>query len=185
MFTGHFYYINDQYFKDFPDEKLMSNKDISQGKVHDRPCFYAFEDTKTGIFWLIPISSQVEKYKAIYDKKVVKYKRCDTLFFAEVLGYQKAFLLQNMCPVLQKYIKNEYCNKSGETVRISFAVEKELIKRAKRVLAMQRKGIKLIFPDVIRLEKLLLQIKDKTDAVNELYGSIPNNISLEKPKIIE
>lgn len=173
MFTGHFYYIRDEYFKDFQDEKLMSNKEIAQGQAHDRPCFYAFEDTKTGLFWIIPISSQVEKYKAIYDKKVAKYKKCDTLFFAEVLGYPKVFLLQNMCPISKKYIKNEYCNKAGQAVRVKFSVEKEIIKKAKRILAMHRKGIKLIFPDVIRIEQLLLQIKEKADAVNELYGSIP------------
>ena len=44
MLTGHFYYIRDEYFRDFQDEKLMSNKEISQGQAHDRPCFYAFED---------------------------------------------------------------------------------------------------------------------------------------------
>ena len=52
MLTGHFYYIRDEYFRDFQDEKLMSNKEISQGQAHDRPCFYAFEDKKTGLFWL-------------------------------------------------------------------------------------------------------------------------------------
>ena len=180
MLTGHFYYIRDEYFRDFQDEKLMSNADsfitrlpqgyntyikgngssISQGQAHDRPCFYAFEDKKTGLFWLIPISSQVEKYEAIYDKKVAKYKRCDTLVFAEVLGYKKVFLLQNMCPISQQYIKNEYCNKAGEAVKVKFSVEKEIIKKAKRILAMHRKGIGLIFPDVIHLEKLLLQIKE-------------------------
>ena len=52
MLTGHFYYIRDEYFRDFQDEKLMSNKEISQGQAHDRPCFYAFEDKKTGLFGL-------------------------------------------------------------------------------------------------------------------------------------
>ena len=55
-------------------------------------------------------------------------------------------------------------------MRVKFSVEKEIIKKAKRILAMHRKGIKLIFPDVIRIEQLLLQIKEKADAVNELYG---------------
>lgn len=27
METGHFYYIKDQYFLDFPDSSLMQNKD--------------------------------------------------------------------------------------------------------------------------------------------------------------
>lgn len=65
-----------------------------------------------------------------------------------------------MCPISQKYIQNEYCNKAGEAVKVKFSVEKEIIKKAKRILAMHRKGIGLIFPDVIHLEKLLLQIKE-------------------------
>lgn len=69
-------------------------------------------------------------------------------------------MLQNMCPISQKYIQNEYCNKAGEAVKVKFSVEKEIIKKAKRILAMHRKGIGLIFPDVIHLEKLLLQIKE-------------------------
>jgi len=86
MDKGHFYYINDQYFLDFPDPMLMKNQEAINGKNHDRPCFYAFEDALTGLFWMIPISSQVEKYRAHYQKKLQKYGRCDTLAFGYVLG---------------------------------------------------------------------------------------------------
>ena len=71
MKNGHFYYINDQYFLDFPDDKLMQNKETVNGVAHDRPCFYAFQDNSTGLFWLIPFSSQTNKFKAIYEKKKV------------------------------------------------------------------------------------------------------------------
>lgn len=158
MINGHFYYISDKYFQDFQDDKLMSNKEIANGISHDRPCFYAFQDKKTKLFWLIPISSQVEKYKAIYARKLAKYHRCDTLFFAEVLGYEKIFLLQNMCPVSQDYIKNEYFSvRTGEAVKLKFSIERELTKKAKKVLAMHRKGISLIFPDVSAIEMRLLK----------------------------
>ncbi len=33
MEIGHFYYIDDQYFKDFPDSYLMQNKE----KVNEKP----------------------------------------------------------------------------------------------------------------------------------------------------
>lgn len=46
---GHFYYIDDQYYVDFPDDKLMLNKEMVNGQAHDRPCFYAFRDDKTGL----------------------------------------------------------------------------------------------------------------------------------------
>lgn len=42
MEIGHFYYIDDQYFIDFPDAYLMKNKENIDGETHDRPCFYAF-----------------------------------------------------------------------------------------------------------------------------------------------
>jgi hypothetical protein len=61
-----------------------------------------------------------------------------------------------MCPVLPQYIKNEYLDKKAVPVRISGDLEKEIISKAKKVLALQRKGINLIFPDVMKIEKELL-----------------------------
>lgn len=45
MDTGHFYFIKDQYFIDFPDTKLMQNKETVNGKTHNRPCFFL-------LFWI-------------------------------------------------------------------------------------------------------------------------------------
>ena len=57
----------------------------------------------------------------------------------------------------KKYIKNEYIdNRASVPVRIDGRFEAELINKAKRVLALQRKGVKLIFPDVLKIEKELL-----------------------------
>ena len=158
MDKGHFYYINDQYFLDFPDPMLMRNQETIDGKNHDRPCFYAFEDALTGLFWMIPISSQVKKYKTYYQKKLQKYGRCDTLAFGYVLGHEKAFLIQNMCPITSKYIKNKYIDsRANVPVQIDGVFERVLISKAKKVLALQRKGAKLIFPDVLKIESILLK----------------------------
>ncbi len=152
MDTGHFYYIKDQYFIDFPDPMLMQNKETLNGKSHDRPCFYALK-SDSDIYWMIPFSSQVNKFKKIYNTKIQRYHKCDTLVFGEVLGYQKVFLIQNMCPITDSYIKNEYIDaKANIPVRIDGRLEKELITKASRVLALQRKGINLIFPDVLKIE---------------------------------
>lgn len=156
MINGHFYYIADQYFIDFPDPYLMQNKETVNGQLHDRPCFYAFEDEITGIYWMIPFSSQTGKFKIIYNTKIQKYHRCDTILFGKVLGYEKAFLIQNMCPIIDEYVKNEYFDSAANVpVRINGAFEQELIAKAKKVLALQRKGYKLIFPDVISIESQL------------------------------
>lgn len=160
MNIGHFYYLYDQYFDDFPDPYLMTNKESMDGKLHDRPCFYSFKDEKTGLYWMIPFSSQVDKFKKVYQKKIDRYNNCDTIVFGEVLGYEKAFLIQNMCPVLEKYIKNEYYDSKAKIpVRVAEPLEKEIISKAKKVLALQRKGFKLIFPNVLYIEEKLLNNK--------------------------
>lgn len=91
MDNGHFYYITDQYFIDFPDPLLMTNKETINEQVHDRPCFYAFEDKSTGLYWMIPFSSQINKFQSIYNKKMQKYNRCDTITFGYVLDIKKHF----------------------------------------------------------------------------------------------
>lgn len=157
MDKGHFYYISDQYFIDFPDQHLMQNKESINGQLHGRPCFYAFQENSTGIYWMIPFSSQVEKYRVYYNKKIQRYRRCDTITFGYVLGYEKAFLIQNMCPTTANYIVNEYIDKrTNAPVQVETAFEKELLDKAKRVLALQRKGVPLIFPDVLSIEAKLL-----------------------------
>jgi len=162
MDTGCFYFLLDDYFLDFPDKYLMSNK--------DRPCFYSFYDDKTNIYWLIPFSSKVEKYKAIYQKKVSKYGKCDTILFGDVLGYEKAFLIQNMCPAIPKYIKNKYIDaKTNVPVKLRGDFEKELIYKAKLILNLVRKGKQLIFPDVLKIESslIVLMASEKQVAVSK------------------
>ena len=159
MEAGHFYYIDVSYFMDFPDQYFMKNKETVNGQVHDRPCFYTFKDNSTGIYWMIPFSSQVSKFKKIYNSKIQKYKRCDTIVFGEVLGHEKAFLIQNMCPITSKYMKNEYFDaRSNVPVRVTGILEKDLKEKASKVLALQRKGAKLIFPNVLEIERKLLDM---------------------------
>jgi hypothetical protein len=94
MDIGHFSYLNDQYFIDFTDPKLMQNKETVGGQVHDRPCFYTFQDTNTEIYWMIPFSSKVNKFEEIYSRKTQKYGKCDTIVFGDVLGHRKAFVTE-------------------------------------------------------------------------------------------
>ncbi|MDD4048749.1 MAG: hypothetical protein PHI90_08035 [Clostridia bacterium] len=158
MNIGHFYFLTDDYFVDFPDPYLMKNKKAVNGQIHNRPCFYTFQDIKTGLYWMIPFSSKVTKFKAEYQKKMTKYGRCDTIAFGFVLGYEKAFLIQNMCPVTTKYINNEYFDTLANVpVKLDGAFEKELLKKAQKVLQLTRKGSKLIFPDVLKMEQELLK----------------------------
>ena len=78
------------------------------------------------------------------------------------MGHEKAFLIQNMCPITEKYIKNEYYDSRARIpVRINGQLEKELKQKANKILALQRKGIKLIFPEVLVIEQKLLDRRTK------------------------
>lgn len=154
MDKGHFYYLDDRYFLDFHDPNLMKNKETVLGQPHDRPCFYTFEENSSGIYWMIPFSSQTAKYKDIYNRKIARNHKCDTIMFGEVLGVEKAFLIQNMCPATSKYIRNEYLNRQ-KPVMVNGAFAKELERKARKVLYLQRRGVPLIFPDVLSIERQL------------------------------
>lgn len=163
MEKGKFYFIKDSFYGIFIKENLMQNKEELKGKEHNRPCFYAFYDETTKIYWLIPISSKLEKYKQIYEYKMKKNKICDTIVFGEVLGYQKAFLIQNMFPIIPQFIDKEYKISSNQSVSITNTLQKEINEKARKVLKLQRLGINLIFPDVIKMEKQLLNMLKEND----------------------
>ena len=60
--------------------------------------------------------------------------------------------------ITQTYIKEEYIDSNSNVpVRINGAFETQLVKKARRVLTLQRRGIRLIYPDVLAIERELLQ----------------------------
>ncbi|MBR3624401.1 MAG: hypothetical protein IKN43_13765 [Selenomonadaceae bacterium] len=133
----------------------MQNKEVINGRPHNRPCYISIIEEDNGIQWAIPISSQIEKYKQIYNKKK---KPCDTIVFGYVLGKEKAFLIQNICPITNRYISKVYINKSiNAPVDISVTLKQELKNKAQKVLSLHNKGVKIIFPDVDKIKEKLLE----------------------------
>lgn len=182
MIKGQFCFLNDDYYIDFPDKNIMKNKESIDGNVHDRPCFFAFCDKNNDdIYWLVPASSKIEKYKSIYNAKVKKYGKCNTIVFGRFLNKENAFLIQNMCPVTQKYIKNIYVDKNNKPIYINYQTAKEIIKYSNEVLAKQKYGVKIIFPDVLHIKnKLLEQLENnysyKVVSKNELENLKKSNL---------
>ena len=76
---GYVYHIKDEYFEKVQDSNLMQNK---EGGTY-RPTFYCLRDNKTSLLWMVPLSSRVEKFKAIHDKQVAKYGKCLTIVLGE------------------------------------------------------------------------------------------------------
>ena len=153
-----FYFISDQYFRDFTDPNLMKNSEVIGGVSHGRPCFYTFPDPHHDrLHWCVPISSKVSKYQEVYNSKLEKYGFCNTICFGNVLGQSKAFLSQNMFPVTQHYIVSIYKDKlSGRNVTIPLQEEKRILHNAKEVLKLHRRGIRVIYPDIAQIEEALI-----------------------------
>lgn len=115
------------------------------------------------MFWFVPISSKVSKYKAIYDKKINKQienkkkLNVDTLVFGKVNNDDRVFLIQNMFPIIEKYVSDTYV-RNNEPVKISYQLQKEVEAKANKVFSLVRKGKRgLVFPDIISIRKLMLE----------------------------
>ena len=63
MVEGGFYIIKDDFFELVDEPFLRANK---QGK---RPHYYCFRDAKAQVYWMIPLSSKVDKYMHIIEKR--------------------------------------------------------------------------------------------------------------------
>lgn len=154
MNIGHFYFITQEYFEHFSDNNLMSNHLKNDHGEHNRPYLLAFSE-KEGVAWAIPISSKIRKFSDMYTHKVAQNKRCDTIDFVSVLGHKKAILIQNMTPVSEKYLLKEYVDSNANPVKLAYKENKRIIHKAKKVLALQRKGYDLIWGKALEIESEL------------------------------
>ena len=150
--AGYVYHIKDEYFVKVHDDKLMQNKENG----NYRPTFYCVRDEKTGLLWMVPLSSQFAKFKAIHDKQIERYGKCLTIILGKYDGRDAAFLLQNMFPITEYYL-NHIHTRNGNPVPVSFSVHQKITVNMKIIKQLLMRGKKIVFPDVLRLEKLMMK----------------------------
>jgi hypothetical protein len=148
---GYVYHIKDLYFDTVKDNMLMRNY---EGGAY-RPTYFCVKDEKTGLLWVIPMSGRIEKYCAIIEKDIARYGSCIKILIARYGDGQSAFLLQNMFPILAKYIDHIH-TVAGMPMPVNIAVQEEIVKRYKEIRRFYASGIKMVFPDITRLEKLMM-----------------------------
>ena len=110
-----------------------------------RPTFYCMRDEKTALLWPVPLSSRIEKFQAIYDKQIEKYG-----------GKQAAFLLQNMFPITEKYLDHIH-TRNNNPVPVKYSIQTEISTKMKRILQLHARGKKIVFPNISKLEHLMLE----------------------------
>lgn len=149
--TG-FYIIKEKFFEDMSDPYLKKNK------AESRPHYYCFEDMRTGLYWMIPLSSRIDKYKRIMEKKRKAGKPCDIIHIVKLDdNRESAFLIQDMFPITEKYIEREYTIAGNHLMLTSEHTARDIEQKARKVVGMLKRGIKFTptQPNVIAiLEKL-------------------------------
>lgn len=148
---GYVYHIKDSYFDVAEDSTLMWN--YENGAC--RPtCLFVRSDCP-GLFWAIPMSTRVEKYRELIVRDTARFGRCDKVAIARYGGGERAFLFQNMFPIISKYVDHIHLT-GGTAVPLEEKVEKLAVSGYKECLRLHRRGVKVIFTDVERLERLML-----------------------------
>ena len=153
--TG-FYIIKDKFFEDMAEPYLKGNK------AGNRPHYYCFEDANTGIYWIIPLSSQIDKYQRIVEKKEKTGKPCDIIHIVKLDdSRQSAFLIQDMFPITDEYIEREYTIAGNHLMLTSEHTAKEIEQKAKKVMGMLKRGVKFTptQPNVLAILESLKQSK--------------------------
>lgn len=149
--TGYIYHIKDEFFDIVNDENLMTNHE--RGKK--RPTYFTIKDKD--ILWFIPLSSKVEKYKKIVEKKLKRYGRCDTILIREILGKESVILLQNAFPILEKYIDHVHLLDNGKPAKVIASLKEEILMHFKYILKLKNNGINLFFTDIDKIKKQMLE----------------------------
>lgn len=162
MDKGKLYFIKDEFYDRFQGCGLSKNKNIADGKKHNRPCCYLFEfaGENADIYWMVPISSKTQKYEEIYNKSIKKYGKCDSISFGYILGEKRAFLVQNLFPVTENYVENIYIDKNTSLpITLSADLMAEINKKARKKIRYNLEGKQFGFSDVKKIYDEL--IKDK------------------------
>ena len=144
--------VDDKYFSDFPSIRHMSNKHES------RPYYLAIKG-EDGIIWLIPLSSKVDKYRAKIKEDENKHKECIFYYIARVKGKDSAFLIGNVIPVTEDYIKKPFTVRGVPFVIGDQKDIKKIQSKLKRYLTMVRHGKMSPAVDILGIERTLLNRK--------------------------
>lgn len=152
MDIGKLYFIRDDFYDKFKNCGLLENKEMINGLMHGRPCCYMFKYEDDDLYWMILVSSKIEKYERQYKHAIDKYGLCDNISFGYVLGKRRAFLPQNLFPVTEEYIENTYIDMNTKRpITIPKDLMSELNKKARKKIRYNFQGKKFGMTDIVKI----------------------------------
>ena len=151
--TGYIYHIKDDFFNKINDRGLMINHE--NGKA--RPTYFTIKDKD--ILWFIPLSSKINKYQPIINKKIKKYGNCKSIMISEIANKKSVILLQNAFPTLEKYIDHVH-TVDGVPLNVPTDLQNEIKSLFKNMIGLKKRGTDLFFTDIDKLKmKMLNELK--------------------------
>lgn len=148
--TGYIYHIKDEFFDKINDKGLMINHE--NGKA--RPTYFTIKDGD--ILWFIPLSSKVDKYQEIVNKKITKYGSCKSIMISEIANKPSVILIQNAFPVLEKYIDHPHMI-DGKPLKVIDSLKDEILNNFKYLMELKKSGRNLFFPNIDRIKEIMLE----------------------------
>lgn len=103
LIVNGLYKLKDDYFREFGNPSMMNNK------YESRPYYYIFKDNDN-IDWAIPLSSQVENYERKIENEEAKRGKGKCIYYhiGEIGSKKSVFLISDMLPIEEKYIKGPF-----------------------------------------------------------------------------
>ena len=127
---------------------------INHESGHSRPSYLAIKDDK--LLWFIPLSSKIDKYNVIIQNKIKKYGSCKSILIKKIAGRKQVILIQNAFPTLEKYIQSKHTI-DGRVIKISTALEREIVGDFKYLLSLKQSGNNLFFTDIDKIKIKMLE----------------------------
>ncbi len=141
MVLHGFYILKESFFEKMNDPYLKNNKDGS------RPFYYCVKEAlgEKDVYWMVPLSSRVDKYKGIIQKRTDDHKPCDGIYVCKLpSGYESVFLIQDIFPVTYEYVDREYTIGPNHLI-LPYEKDIEAIeKRSRKVIGIIKQGQKLM-----------------------------------------
>lgn len=144
------YTVKDEYFNKYKSTYFSDNK------KENRPYYLSLTD-KDGIIWLIPLSSQIEAYRAKIKKDTENKGSCLFYHIGIIHKKESVFLIGNIFPVTPLYLSNEYTYSNIHYIVKNATLIKEISKRTKKFLALVKSGKLKPNVDIMAIKNDLLK----------------------------
>lgn len=154
------YSIKDTFFSEFGKGYWVNNKN------EKRPYYYLFRD-QDGVCWVIPMSTQVDNYRRKIKKVEEKRGEGNCIYYhlGKIANIERVFLIGDMFPIDDTYIKNPFTINSIHYVVKNRKLNDELHRKAMRFIKLVESGAIKSRNDILGIKRVLANRKTNRDFI--------------------